>query len=157
MTVPAAIERGPGTGASDTPGPSRAQKASSPEPPCKAVWFPYRTACRSRGADISPVPGEHLRHLVSQGSRPRPTKRHSLERRRRRHLAPALSCQGWRAICRAVPVESDPQRRHPPDQPSLTGPECGGKSRDTSVPAVRTGELGEHRRCCRRNGAEAPH
>ena len=37
ITVPAAIERGPGTGASDTPGPSGAQSASSPEPPCKAV------------------------------------------------------------------------------------------------------------------------
>ena len=53
MTVPVAIERGPGTGASDTPGPSRAQNASSPGPPCKAVWFPYRTAWRSRGADLS--------------------------------------------------------------------------------------------------------
>ena len=37
ITVPAAIERGPGTGASDTPGPSGAQSATSPEPPCKAV------------------------------------------------------------------------------------------------------------------------
>ena len=53
MTVPAAIERGPGTGTSDTPGPSCAQNASSPGPPCKAVWFPYRTAWRSRGADLS--------------------------------------------------------------------------------------------------------
>ena len=53
MTAPAAIERGPGTGASDTSGPSRAHNASSPEPPCKTVWFPYRTAWRSRGADLS--------------------------------------------------------------------------------------------------------
>ena len=66
MTVPLAIERGPGTGASDTP-PLLAHKmrplmewyavtshrASSPEPPTKAVWFPYRTAWRSRGADLS--------------------------------------------------------------------------------------------------------
>ena len=37
MTDPAAIERSPGTGASDTPGPSGAQNASSPEPPCKTV------------------------------------------------------------------------------------------------------------------------
>ena len=28
-------------------------RASSPEPPCKAVWFPYRTVWRSRGADLS--------------------------------------------------------------------------------------------------------
>ena len=53
------------------------------------------------------VPGEHLRHLVSQGSRPRPTKRPSLVGRARGSLVPArpLSCQGWRAIFRAfVPV-----------------------------------------------------
>ena len=50
MTDPAfrPVGRALGTGASDTPGPSRAQNASSPEPP--AVWFPYRTAWRSRGA-----------------------------------------------------------------------------------------------------------
>ena len=53
MTDSAAIERDPGTGASDTPGSSRAQNASSPEQPYKAVWFPYRTAWRSRGADLS--------------------------------------------------------------------------------------------------------
>ena len=53
MTVPAAIERGPGTDARDTPGPSRAQNASSSAPPYKAVWFPYRTAWQSRGADLS--------------------------------------------------------------------------------------------------------
>ena len=66
MTVPGAIERGPGTGASDTP-PLHAHKmrpliewyavtshrASSPEPPSNAVRFPYRTAWRSRGADLS--------------------------------------------------------------------------------------------------------
>ena len=40
--------------ASDTPRLTRAQNASSPEPPCKAVWFPYRTAWWSRGADLSP-------------------------------------------------------------------------------------------------------
>ena len=53
MTDPAAIKRGPGTGARDTPGPSRAQNASSPEPPYKAIGFPYRTAWRSRRADLS--------------------------------------------------------------------------------------------------------
>ena len=36
MTDSAAIERGPETGASDTSGPSRAQYASSPEPPHKS-------------------------------------------------------------------------------------------------------------------------
>ena len=53
MTDSAAIEGGPGTSASDTPGPSHAQNASSPEPPYKAARFPYRTAWRSRGADLS--------------------------------------------------------------------------------------------------------
>ena len=53
MTDPAAIKRGPGTAARDTPGPSRAQNASSPEPPYKAIGFPYRTAWRSRRADLS--------------------------------------------------------------------------------------------------------
>ena len=53
MTDPAAIKRSPGTGARDTPGPFRAQNASSLEPPYKAVGFPYRTAWRSRRADLS--------------------------------------------------------------------------------------------------------
>ena len=35
------------------PGPSRAQNVSSSEPPCKAVWFPDRTAWRSGDADLS--------------------------------------------------------------------------------------------------------
>ena len=89
-----------------------------------------------------PVPGEHLRHPVSQGGgvRPRPTKCPSLEGQPRRPLAPARPplCRGWHAICWAGPVEPNPQRRRSPDRPHPTDPECGGKFRGTSVPAVRT-------------------
>ena len=90
----------------------------------------------------APMPGEHQRHPVSQGGgRPRPTKRPSFEGRPRGPLAPARppSCRGWHVICRTGPVEPEPQRRRPPDRPRPTDPECGGKFRDTSVPAVRTG------------------
>ena len=68
MAVPAVIERDPRNGVSGTPPPPTAQmhpimeryavtsyRASSAEPPCKVVWFLYRTAWRSRGADL-PVP-----------------------------------------------------------------------------------------------------
>ena len=49
----------------------------------------------------------------------------------------------------------DPQRRRPPTGPRPTEPACGGKFRDTSMPAFRTGAPGEHCRCCLGNGAEA--
>ena len=99
-------------------------------------WFSasIRQSTRARWAPASPC--------KSGGGRPHPTKHPSLEGRPREPLAPARpsSCRGWHAICRAAPVEPDPQRRRrPPSRPRPTGPACGGKFHDTSVPAVRAG------------------
>ena len=118
------------------------------------------------------MPGEHLRHHVSQGgggrARPRPAKRPSLEEQPRGPLAPArpLSCRGWRARFHveagAPSVEQDrssptlnvgahridPVPQIPSVEVNLTTPQCLQFER---------GEPGEYRCCCRRNGAEGPH
>ena len=88
----------------------------------------------------APVSGEHLRHSVSQGGgRSRFNQASQFGRTASRTLSP-----GARSHVEAGPpsVEqgpSSPQRRRPLDRYRPTDPECGGKFRDTLVPAVQTG------------------
>ena len=68
-------------------------------------------------------------------ARPRPRRTELQRVLRRIHARIAVVA----TRCRVGSVEPNPRRLRPPDRPRLTDPECGGKFRDTSVPAIQTG------------------